>query len=235
MKKIIWLGVLIVLLLGGWYLLGPLFSDDEVDEELPFNIEDLQGLEKLDDKKDAMTLDAFDAMVAIPTDEEIAKMSPEEKVTSETAMREKSVLVGDIIVNDSMEDHPEVITKEEMEEKAVDDAPVLLSSGTFTDADNFHKGSGLVKLIALPDGQTLLRLEDFEVTNGPDLFVYLVEHAAPTSSSDVKAGFVNVGRLKGNKGGQNYFLADDIDLSKYKSVVIYCRAFSVLFSPASLN
>ena len=121
------------------------------------------------------------------------------------------------------------------EEKAVADAPVLLSSGTFTDADNFHKGSGLVKLIALPDGQTLLRLEDFEVTNGPDLFVYLVEHAAPTSSSDVKAGFVNVGRLKGNKGGQNYFLSDDIDLSKYKSVVIYCRAFSVLFSPASLN
>ena len=235
MKKIIWLVALIVILLGGWYLLGPLFTEDEVDEELPFNIEDLQGLEKLEDKKDAMTLEAFDVMVEIPSDEEIAKMSPEEKAAAETAMREKSVTVGDVVVNDSMEDHPEVMTKEEMEEKGVDDAPVLLSSGRFTDADNFHKGSGLAKLIALPDGQTLLRLEDFEVTNGPDLFVYLVEHAAPTSSADVKAGFVNLGRLKGNKGGQNYFLPEDVDLSKYKSVVIYCRAFSVLFSPASLN
>lgn len=108
-----------------------------------------------------------------------------------------------------------------------------LVRGTFTDADSFHKGSGLAR-VARDGGERLLRLEEFRVTNGPDLYVYLAAHRQPRSRADVDEGFLNLGRLKGNIGAQTYAIPADIDLARYRSVVIYCRAFHVVFSTASL-
>ena len=51
--------------------------------------------------------------------------------------------------------------------------PVKLKAGQFQDIDSFHKGSGDATIYRGPDGSHLLRLENFEVTNGPDLHVIL--------------------------------------------------------------
>jgi hypothetical protein len=102
-------------------------------------------------------------------------------------------------------------------------------TGTFLGiGDGFHKVEGLAKVIEVVGGAEILRLEDFKATNGPDLYVYLSEDK---SASD----FVNVGRLKGNVGNQNYEIPEGTDLSKYNTVLIWCRAFSFLFGSAQLS
>jgi hypothetical protein len=73
----------------------------------------------------------------------------------------------------------------------------------------------------------VLRVENLKVTNGPDLYVYL---ATDTGSSE----FVDLGRLKGNIGNQNYVIPDGTDLTKYNTVLIWCKLFSVLFGSAEL-
>jgi len=113
--------------------------------------------------------------------------------------------------------------------------PVFLATGQFTDADAGHRGEGKALVIRLADGQRVLRFEDFKVTNGPDLYVYLSGHPAPRNSAQLhQGGAFEVARLKGNIGNQNYPLPADLDPSKFKSVVIYCKRFSVLFSTAEL-
>jgi hypothetical protein len=108
-----------------------------------------------------------------------------------------------------------------------------LARGTFTDADGFHKGSGTARVVSTPAGAEV-RFESFEVTNGPDLYVYLAVHSAPRSRADVDQGFVSLGRLKGNIGPQAYAVPAGTDPAQYRSIVIYCRAFHVVFSTATL-
>ena len=115
-------------------------------------------------------------------------------------------------------------------------APAKIKSGEFRDADGFHKGSGEATIYRSPDGSRLLRLENFSVTNGPNLHVILTPHSGPDSSGEVKSpGYVDLGRLKGNKGDQNYPIPDDVDVDSQMSVVIYCVPFSVVFSVATLQ
>lgn len=113
--------------------------------------------------------------------------------------------------------------------------PVALSAGSFTTIDSLHGASGSATIYRLPEGGLVLRLADFAAQNGPDLFVGLSGHPMPRSSDEVhQGGYLELARLKANQGNQNYELPADIDLSQYKSVVIYCRAFSVVFSTAEL-
>ena len=114
--------------------------------------------------------------------------------------------------------------------------PVALSSGNFTRVDAIHSAEGTATIYRLEDGKLVLRLENFKSTNGPDLFVGLSGHPMPRSKSEVyDQGYVQIAPLKGNQGNQNYELPADIDLSAFKSVVIYCRAFNVVFSTAELK
>jgi hypothetical protein len=112
--------------------------------------------------------------------------------------------------------------------------PTALLAGEFRDADSSHQGTGTATIYELEDGSTLLRFEDFEVTNGPDLHVYLVPNENPTTSEDL-GGYVDLGSLKGNIGDQNYEVPDGVDISEFGSVVIYCVPFHVFFSIASLS
>ena len=93
--------------------------------------------------------------------------------------------------------------------------------------DGIHNAEGVVKVIALDDGTSVLRLENFKATNGPDLYVYL---ATDKSASDI----VNLGRLKGNIGNQNYAIPAGTNITKYNTALIWCKAFSVLFGSAQL-
>lgn len=121
------------------------------------------------------------------------------------------------------------------EDQMPTNTPAVFSAGEFTDADAIHKGSGNATVYQLGTGGRVLRLENFRVTNGPALVVYLSKHRSPTEADHViDAGFLNLGKLKGNVGNQNYVIPEDIDLTEYHSVVIWCELFDVLFSPANL-
>lgn len=113
------------------------------------------------------------------------------------------------------------------ETKMTNDTMTLM--GNFVEAgDGFHKAEGIAKVINLADGRTFLRLENLKTTNGPDLYVYL---SVGKDASDI----VNLGRLKGNIGNQNYEIPAGADLSKYNTVLIWCKAFSTLFGSAKLS
>ena len=108
-----------------------------------------------------------------------------------------------------------------------------LASGQFHNGAHDTKGTATV--FQLADGKKTLRLTDFATSNGPDVHVYLV--AADDAKDDdtvTKAGFIDVGSLKGNIGDQNYDLPANADLSKYRAVTIWCKRFSVNFGTAPL-
>ncbi|MGI9566050.1 MAG: DM13 domain-containing protein [Nitrosopumilus sp.] len=102
-------------------------------------------------------------------------------------------------------------------------------SGKFSDGDFFHRTSGMASIEFSADvGGTLHFDQRFSTVNGPDLFVYL---ATDNSAND----FVNVGRLQSSSGEQSYSIPPDTDLEKYDNVLVWCRAFGVLFGNAELS
>ncbi|MCH7970584.1 MAG: DM13 domain-containing protein [Chloroflexi bacterium] len=109
---------------------------------------------------------------------------------------------------------------------------VSLISGDFRDADRFHRGSGRATVYRLEDDSHVLRLEDLNVTNGPDLHVLLM---VDPEGGDKGQGYLDLGKLKGNIGNQNYPIPDDADVSRYHAVMIYCQPFHVVFSTAPLR
>lgn len=112
--------------------------------------------------------------------------------------------------------------------------PVVLSRGKFHGVS--HDGQGVATIYELAGGKKLLRFTGFEVSNGPDVQVYLV--AAPDAMDDgtvTTAGFISLGPIKGNKGDQNYELPDDLDCMKYRSVTIWCKRFGKNFATAPLT
>jgi hypothetical protein len=111
--------------------------------------------------------------------------------------------------------------------------PVELATGTFV-SRNRYTVTGTATTYQLEDGQRLLRLEDFESTNGPDLFVYLTVAGASDDDADLDADFIDLGVLSGNIGNQNYVIPADVDLDRYDSVVIWCRRFTTSFGVADL-
>ena len=112
--------------------------------------------------------------------------------------------------------------------------PEITLSGNFVGAgDGIHNAEGIANVLAVHDGLTehrILRLENFKSTNGPDLYVYLSKNARGISD-----GYVELARLKGNIGNQNYHIPDDVDLDEYSHVLIWCKQFSVLFGYADLK
>lgn len=124
----------------------------------------------------------------------------------------------------------EVVAVEQEEPTATE-----ILRGNFRDADGFHEGSGDAILFSLSDGRHLLRFENFDVTNGPDLRVYLVPRTNPEGGDVDISGYIDLGKLKGNTGNQNYFIEADVDIPENASVVIWCEPFAVLFSVASLG
>jgi hypothetical protein len=109
-----------------------------------------------------------------------------------------------------------------------DAAPVVVRSGMFVDGDAIHRGSGTVSIV--DDGEQVLLVfgDDVSITPGPDLFVYL----SPNGPGDDLGEFVSLGTLTANTGAQAYVLPENFD--DYRTVVIWCRAFSVTFATAEL-
>ena len=112
--------------------------------------------------------------------------------------------------------------------------PMVLAKGDFRGLAHETKGAATVH--QLGDGKRILRLTNFETSNGPDVHVYLVAAEVAKDNETVKkAGFIDLGSMKGNKGDQNYEVPADADLNKYKSVSIWYAHFGVNFGAATLD
>jgi electron transfer DM13 len=112
--------------------------------------------------------------------------------------------------------------------------PAKLFAGHFHSVA--HETTGTATIHNLGGGHRVLRLTGFTTSNGPDVRVYLIAAAdAADNESVTKAGFVELGKLKGNEGDQNYDVPADLDLAEYRAVTIWCRRFSVNFATAPLT
>lgn len=203
--KRIAIGITMVVVAGSaWYLGSPLFLNKTVDENLP----ESSGLTR----EEKAMIDTMESL----TPEEVEAMPEEERMEAKKNMEELGQKMPDKVMEEPMQGETQ---------------PVVLVSGNFTDADSFHRGSGKATVYVYPDGRRILRFEDFEVTNGPALSVYLVNG----TGGNVEGGYVNLGKLRGNIGNQNYEIPVDADLETYHSVVIWCVPFRVTFAVASLQ
>ena len=221
-----------------WWLLSPLFISTTVDEEFPFaanaeipadmtmsEVETvMETMARMDQEpvSEPMPMPMRPDTQVIPQEAVLTEASPEMREAVEKAM------AGDMSAMEKM--------LEEAANAVPPPEPVALAAGNFRDADSFHRGSGSATIYLLPDGSHLLRLEDFEVTNGPDLRVLLATPSDPMSRSELQdGGYVHLAKLKGNMGNQNYEIPADVDVSAQNSVIIYCMPFHVIFSVAPLE
>ena len=115
--------------------------------------------------------------------------------------------------------------------------PQVLAKGRFISHE--HETTGRAEVLQLPDGKRVLRFEDLQTSNGPDLKVWLA--AAPVIPGTDgwfvfdDDEFEDLGPLKGNIGNQNYRIPDSVDLKQLSSVSIWCDRFSVSFGAAELK
>lgn len=116
----------------------------------------------------------------------------------------------------------------------------VLATGTFIHldpADPVHWGTGGVTILQGAGSERLVHLEkDFEVGPGPRFHVYLVANDMVDSGAAFRSSeMVDLGRLRAFKGSQSYTIPAGVDLPRFTSVVIWCKEFGVLISPASLT
>ena len=127
--------------------------------------------------------------------------------------------------------HPMASAQESAKQQAK-----TLATGTFH--GKVHQTSGRATIYQEADGKLVLRLTNFKTSNGPDVHVILVaakdaEDDADFLKSDTAR--VELGKLKGNEGDQNYEIPAGTDLSKYQTVSIYCERFNANFGAAPLE
>ena len=224
-----------------WWLGSPLFLDTTVNEEFPYSA-DAVVPEDVSREQVEQTM----ATMALMDTETMAEAMPAMTANDMAAAAVAGMMAG--MTPETMVALAPGAMPEEMAERIAQSAmasmaemmaaggPVAIRSGTFRDADGFHKGEGSATVYELPDGSHVLRFEDFRVTNGPDLRVLLAAHPDPQGRGDVHSGeYVELGKLKGNIGNQNYTLPDGVSPDDYGSVVIYCKPFQVVFSVAALS
>ena len=210
---------LVVIVGAGWYLASPLFINRAVDEAFPFEVPAAAEVAAMGTDEMAALEAAF--VDAIPSEEEVAQMPEEVRDAVEQKVMDVAAM---------MPDHP----MEEAMPEAIAATPTVVAQGNFRDADSFHKGSGTATLYQLADGAHVLRFEDFQVTNGPDLHVLLAANPNATDH-DSLGEYIDLGSLKGNIGSQNYEIPANVDVSQFAGVVIYCMPFHVVFATAALQ
>ena len=104
-----------------------------------------------------------------------------------------------------------------------------IASGSFHGTDDFHFGRGTATIVETAPGSYVIRLEDFSVRNGPDLYVYL-----SPAVDDHAPGALELGRLKATDGAFGYALPAGADPADFASAIIWCKQFSHLFAVAPL-
>jgi len=108
--------------------------------------------------------------------------------------------------------------------------PVAATTGQFYGIDHSAEGTATAYEA---DGRFVLRFEDdTDIQNGPDLYVWVLPE------EDYEGGtpdeFIDLGKIKGNVGGQNYELPPEFDPEIHRFVMIWCLRFNTPFAAAPL-
>jgi hypothetical protein len=118
--------------------------------------------------------------------------------------------------------------------EAQDSTPVL--TGTFH--GQVHSTSGRASIYKVNGGNMVLRLTNFKTSNGPDVHVVLIAADDAKDNDNFLMNHterVELGKLKGNEGDQNYTIPAGTDLGKFRTVAIYCERFNATFGAAPLS
>ena len=222
------------------YAISPYFTESSIDEALPDNVVTTQTEIKETEMTAVMAEDGRDEIEAMEGETETVAvatsaggMAAEEMAVEEMAVEEMAVEEMAVEEMESGGMAAEEMAVEEMEsggmaaEEMAKPASKTYQGQFVGVGDGIHDAQGVAKVLPLDDGSQILRLEEFRSTNGPDLYVYL---ATDKDASD----FVNLGELKANRGNQNYEIPGGVDLEKHNQVLVWCKAFSVLFGSAEL-
>lgn len=110
---------------------------------------------------------------------------------------------------------------------------VILASGELQKIDLIHSGEGLVEIVELGEDR-FIRFNDVNITNGPDLFVYVSDQAEPGNTIESLGEYTDLGALRGNMGDLVYELPDDLG-HEVNSVLVWCDKFNVLFTYATME
>lgn len=213
-----------------WWLGSPLFIDRVVDEPFPLAAMAVVPDDMTAEEVEAIMLDA--ASTDTPADEEMPEMA-----ATATSAAAGTTSPDTTAAPDGATPTTAVVAATEPSTTVSPEptGPVALASGNLMDADSFHEGSGQVVLYQLEDGSRIIRLEDIEVTNGPQLHVLLTPVHGLTGRDHLQeAGYVDLGALKGNIGSQNYEVPADYVIPEQLTLVIYCVPFHVVFATAEL-
>jgi Electron transfer DM13 len=201
----------------GIYTISPLFISNTVNEPLPTTV-------AVVNKKDASQ--EYQKFISMNDQDRI-------NATKQMSQREKNmVMIGASQINNTVNENaviPATTTIRQQSNATNTTTASKIRPGSFTGAgDGFHNAEGIAKVIPLGDGSTtILRLENFKSTNGPNVHLYLATDKAASN-------FIDLGRLKANNGNQNYNIPSGTDLAKYNMALIWCKDFSVLFGSAQL-
>jgi hypothetical protein len=190
-----------------WWLISPYFIDDTVDEGFSTSISQQLG-----------TPGATPATPATPGDggESVSGSVPPATEAPPPADPESTL------------EEPSS-TEDELAPPA--SGPALLGAGQFVGLAG-HSGTGDAGIFENPDGSLVLRFENFDIQNGPDLEVYLVPGPDQTSPPE---GSIHLGALKGNIGDQAYELPPGTELAPGAyTALVWCEAFSVEFVGATI-
>lgn len=199
------LGGLIVVAIYTFPLWQPLLLRETVPEDVPGLPEDLQP-----------------AFRQLPADQQAAYRQMAAQNADMAAQMLQAAISPDNIVPEAEQAMPQMTNE------------VVVAEGEFQAANNLRQIAGTYLLYQLPDSRRILRLEDFRVTNGPDLHVVLSRSANPKTGAEVGNDYVDLGLLQGNVGSQNYAVPAEVDLEAYQSVVIFNVSFATVFGSAPL-
>jgi hypothetical protein len=100
---------------------------------------------------------------------------------------------------------------------------VELYRGTFNPTSGISVNGEAV--IYQQEATRYVSLENFSISSGPDLKVYLSKSASPND-------FVNLGNLT---SATKYAIPNEVDLEVYTFVLIHCQQYNHLFAIADLN
>lgn len=111
-----------------------------------------------------------------------------------------------------------------------------IASGQFRGADRSHRANGSATIIRRANGDLVVQFEDFSVTGGPDLRVWVTDAADVRNARAARrANHVDLGRLRRSRGDQSYVIPAGALDGNHRSIVIWCRAFGVFFASAPLS
>jgi hypothetical protein len=197
------------------YAISPLFTSNTVNEPLPTTAASINKNTALHDYQKFVSMNDQDRSNA----------------AKQMSQREKNmVMIGAGEINNTINESAitlDTIKQRQQQSNATTARNIM--KGSFIGAgDGFHNAEGLAKVISLEGRQTILRLENFKSTNGPNVHLYLATDKAASN-------FIDLGRLKANNGNQNYNIPNGTDPAKYNMALIWCKDFSVLFGSAQLK